>query len=59
MSNIEPNIIDPGKGPIPPTIDPNDDGLVEPDDVREPDSDNPPIEPDPEEGGHGTPPLRN
>ncbi|KAB0681747.1 hypothetical protein [Aureimonas leprariae] len=63
MSNIEPNIIDPGKpavppGGLPPTIDPDDDGIAEPDDIKEPDSDAPSIEPDPEEGGGATPVIR-
>lgn len=63
MSNIEPNIIDPGqqKRPdiLPPEIDPDNDELVEPDDIREPDSDTPGIEPDPEEGGTNVPIIRN
>jgi hypothetical protein len=63
MSNIEPNIIDPGKptappGGPPPAIDPDEDELVEPDDIREPDAGNPAVEPDPEEGGPTTPTIR-
>lgn len=58
MSNIQPNIIDPGKGvPMPPdslpdevpTEDLPDGDHVGSDEIREPGSDIPPIEPDPEE----------
>jgi hypothetical protein len=64
MSNITPNIIDPAgpKGPanpVPPEIDPDTDGLVEPDDIREPDGERPAIEPDPEEGGGAIPTIRS
>jgi len=59
MSNIEPNIIDPAKGPPVPPPDSNPDlpGYLPggPDEVREPASDIPPIEPDPEEGGRRVP----
>lgn len=56
MSNIEPNIIDPTKGPPPdslPDYDPTDpgEGHVGSDEIREPGEDRPPIEKDPEEGG--------
>lgn len=63
MSNIDSNIIDPGKSPPPdvivPEIDPDKDELVEPDDIREPDSDAPAIEPDPEETNTRHPTIRN
>ncbi|MEX6506212.1 hypothetical protein [Jiella sp. M17.18] len=55
MSNIDPGIIDPGKGGPPPRdivpeIDPDDtDDLTEPDDIKEPGTGGPAIEPDPEE----------
>ncbi len=64
MSNIEPNIIDPARPPMPPddmppTIDPSDDELVDSDDIREPgNGDIRPIEPDPEEGGNRSPSIR-
>ncbi len=58
MSNIEPNIIDPTKGPpLPPDSIPDvvpplpEDDHVGSDEVREPGTDRPPIEKDPEEGG--------
>lgn len=56
MSNIEPNIIDPTKGPSPlpgpfPKEDRPDGDHVGDDTIREPDVDVPAIEPDPEEGG--------
>ena len=63
MSNIEPNIIDPTQPlPIPPDmivpeIDPEGD-IVGSDDIREPDSDVSPIEPDPEEGRRDLPNIR-
>jgi len=61
MSNIESNIIDPTGTPLPPDvivpeIDPDRD-IVGDDGVREPDSDVPPIAPDPEEGRHDLPPI--
>ncbi|KQT48781.1 hypothetical protein ASG43_07980 [Aureimonas sp. Leaf454] len=62
MSNIEPNIIDPGGQPSPPPdvivpdIDPEGDGIGN-DEIREPDADTPPFEPDPEEGGRDLPPI--
>lgn len=59
MSNIEPNIIDPAKGPPIPPPDSNPDlpgyDPVGPDDIHEPDDDMPPIEPDPEDGGRPLP----
>jgi len=59
MSNIEPNIIDPTKGPpvSPPDSNPDLPGYLPggPDDIREPGSDAPPILPDPEEGGRPMP----
>jgi len=62
VSNIEPGIIDPGKGKRPPDtvpeIDPDHDDLVEPDDIREPDADVPVIAPDPEEGRKDIPNIR-
>lgn len=64
MSNIEPNIIDPGKSPPPPPgvivpeIDPDGD-LVGSDDIREPHNDIPPIEPDPEEGRRDLPNIQH
>ncbi|WP_155897586.1 hypothetical protein [Aureimonas ureilytica] len=54
LSNIEPNIIDPTKGPpLPPDSlpDPSEDDHVGSDAVREPGEGRPPIEKDPEEGG--------
>ena len=63
MSNIEPNIIDPGAGtPAPPDvivpeIDPDGD-MVGSDEIREPDADIPPIEPDPEEALRDLPTIR-
>lgn len=55
MSDIQPNIIDP-TGPVP---DSNPDGDPRPDDIREPNEDSPPIEPDPEESGHDLPNIRH
>ncbi|WP_185983512.1 hypothetical protein [Aureimonas mangrovi] len=56
MSNIEPNIIDPGKGTPPPPDSLPDPDHVGDDTVREPpDPDLPPIDPDPEEGGNDLP----
>jgi len=59
MSNIEPNIVDPAKAPPIPAPDSNPDlpGYEPggPDDIREPDGDVPPIEPDPEDGGRPVP----
>lgn len=55
MSDIQPNIIDP-TGPSP---DSNPDGDPRPDDIREPNEDSPPIEPDPEESGHDLPNIRH
>lgn len=63
MSNIEPNIIDPTGNPPPspdviiPEREPEDD-IVGDDAVREPDSDVPAIEPDPEEANRDVPPIR-
>lgn len=64
MSNIEPNIVDPAGSPPPspdvivPEIDP-DDGVIGDDSIREPGSDVPAIEPDPEEANRGLPPIRH
>lgn len=65
MSNIEPNIIDPTGAPPPspdvivPEIEPDDDDIAGDDAVREPDSDTPAIEPDPEESNPNSPPIRH
>lgn len=55
MSNIESNIVDPrGDRPSPdvvPVIDDPGSDHVGSNDIQDPESDVPPIEPDPEEGG--------
>ena len=58
MSNIETNIIDPGKsGPVP-EIDPDGDAIRS-EEIREPIEDITPIEPDPEEGRRDLPNIRH